>query len=187
MEHLEPFIKTFGGITLETVVIAALACIFIWRVYVKVKESIIEQHEREEAKDHKLDEALNQIKQYPKWREQSITIQKELTTAINGLKEEQTKLSTKLDTIEKQNKTRRRNEIRERLLHSYRYYTSKDKNPLQAWSEMEAEAFWETYADYDELGGNSHVHNVVRPAMRELEVIKMDDAEQLETLMKSRR
>ena len=185
--QVEPFLKVFGEVTIAEAVIFILACIFVWRVYVFIKELIIKRHEREEAKDRKLDEAISQIKQYPKWRDQSIAIQKELTTAINGLKDEQEKLSVKLDTIEEQNRTRRCNELRERLLHSYRYYTSPEKNPQQAWSEMESEAFWASYTDYVNLGGNSHIRNVVRPAMRELAIIPMDEQEQITELMQSRR
>ena len=67
----------------------------------------------------------------------------------------------------------KRNELREKLLSSYRYYTSLEKNPSQSWNEMEAEAFWHSYSDYEELKGNGYMHTVVKPAMEKLIVTKI--------------
>ena len=73
------------------------------------------------------------------------------------------------------------------MMQSYRYFTSEEKNPLQAWSEMEADAFWEIFGDYEKMGGNGHVHTEVQPAMRRLEVIPMTEPERITELMQSRR
>lgn len=176
---MEEFIKTFGDVTIGTVVVFVIAVLFAWRIYKKWKKTLIEQHEREKEKDEKLEKCLDQIEQYPKWRQQSIEIQKKFTDAIHGLQ-------NRLEKMEKENKRRERNKLRERILQSYRYYTSEQKNPLHAWSEMEADAFWHVFGDYEDAGGNGHVHSEVQPAMRSLEVIPMSETDQISELMRSR-
>lgn len=44
----------------------------------------------------------------------------------------------RLDKIETDAKRRERNTLRDRLLQSYRYYTSADHNPLGEWTKMES-------------------------------------------------
>lgn len=88
---------------------------------------------------------------------------------------------------EAQKKKTKRNELRDRLLQSYRYYTSKDKNPLLAWSVMESDAFWKMFGDYEEAGGDGDMHTTVQPAMRLLDVIQMNEEERISELMQSRK
>ena len=76
--------------------------------------------------------------------------------------------------IEEQNRRRERNKLRDRLLQSYRHYTSKDINPSQSWTKMEAKAFWELIRDYEDAGGNGYIHTVVQPAMECLHIIEMN-------------
>lgn len=76
----------------------------------------------------------------------------------------------RLETMEETNKRRECNKLRDRLLQSYRYYTNINTNPSQAWSSMEAEAFWGLFRDYEEAGGNGYMHSVVQPAMAALRV-----------------
>ena len=78
------------------------------------------------------------------------------------------------------------NDLRNKLLQLYRYYSSKQKNPMQAWSEMEAKAFWDMFGDYEDAGGNGHMKTEVKPAMRRLEEIPMTETEKIKELMESR-
>ena len=89
--------------------------------------------------------------------------------------------------IEERRKKTKRNELRDRLLQTYRYFTNKEKNPLLAWSEMEAEAFWKVFGDYEDAGGDGDMHTTVQPAMRRLEVVPMHEQERVSALMQSRR
>ena len=52
---------------------------------------------------------------------------------------------------------------------------------------MEYDAFWEMFKDYERVDGDGHMHTVVQPAMRMLDVIRMEDTEKIAELMKSRR
>ena len=69
--------------------------------------------------------------------------------------------------MEEENRRRERNKLRDRILQSYRYYTSPEKNPMRAWSEMEADAFWKIFKDYEDLDGDGYVHSEVQPAMND--------------------
>ena len=88
--------------------------------------------------------------------------------------------------MEKSTQRRERNKLRDRLLQNFRYFTSKEKNSMQAWTRMEAEAFWELFKDYEDADGNGYVHSEVQPAMNLLELVEVDDTESVAQLMKSR-
>ena len=42
---------------------------------------------------------------------------------------------------------------------------------------MESDAFWKTFGDYEDAGGDGHMHSEVQPAMRRLEIIPMHEIE----------
>ena len=58
---------------------------------------------------------------------------------------------------------------------------------MKAWSEMEADAFWKIFKDYEDLEGDGYVHSEVQPTMNDLEKIPMHETEKITELMKSRR
>lgn len=184
---MDQFLETFGELTVYKVAVFIAAVFFLWKVYQKVKSYIIAQHEQEQKRDSQLKECLSQIALYPTWHNQSIEIQRRFTEAIDELKKSQENTTKKLEDLDAKLQQRERNKLRENILQAYRYYTSLEKNPLQAWSEMESDSFWQTFGDYEDAGGNGHVHTVVQPAMRNLEVIPMHEAEKITALMQSRR
>jgi hypothetical protein len=63
------------------------------------------------------------------------------------------------------------NELREKLVAQYRHFTSLEMNPRQEWTILDAETFWELFADYEKYGGNGFMHSTVKPAMEKLKVI----------------
>lgn len=184
---MDAFLALFGELKIATVVTAIAAVYFLYKLYAQSKKQIEDRLKGDIEKDKKIQEVLDQASKYPEWHKQSIEIQKKFSDDIAEIKKDQLKNSKRLDEMEEKSRRRERNQIRDRLLQSYRYYTSKEKNPMQAWSEMEADAFWKMFGDYDDAGGNGHVHTEVQPAMRKLEVIPMDDSERVTELMQSRR
>ena len=96
-------------------------------------------------------------------------------------------LTYKKDKIERNNRKREVNKLRDTLVRNYTYYTSKDKNPLYAWTKMESEAFWDLFTDYEDMGGDGYMHTVVQPAMLQLHVIDINDVESISELMKNRK
>lgn len=105
----------------------------------------------------------------------------------DNLSEAQETAQEKLDKIEKENTSRERSKLRDRLLQSHRYFTNPDKNPMQAWSEMEADAFWSMFKEYENVNGDGHMHTTVQPEMRALEVIPMHEDAKIAELMGSRK
>lgn len=51
---------------------------------------------------------------------------------------------------------------------------------------MERHSFYELVKDYESLGGNDYVHQVILPAMTRLSVISMEDLNAVKELFESR-
>lgn len=185
--NLKPFLEVFGEMKVATAVLVIAAVVFMFSIYKVVAAHFREKYRLEMEKEEQMKGILEQVKMYPKWREQSIERQKEFTKAIDKLQQNQAEITRELKEIEERRKKTKRNELRDRLLQTYRYFTNKEKNPLLAWSEMEAEAFWKVFNDYEEAGGDGDMHTTVQPAMRRLEVVPMHEQERVSALMQSRR
>lgn len=180
MKELDAFINVFGDITILHVVEVLLAFGFLYIVYKKISNFIIQQHEIQKVKDEQLKEALDGVHKYPEYRQQSVEIQTELKREIRELREgqqelkdAQQKIIEQLLEMEEQKKRKERNKLRDLLLQNYRYYTNKDTNPSQSWSKMESEAFWELFSDYEDAGGNGYMRTEVMPAMQRLIVTEV--------------
>lgn len=179
MKGLDEFLTVFGNITILEVVEFLIAVGFIIAAYTKYKKRMIEKHEQEQAKDKKLDEALEGVSKYPEYRQQSIEIQKKLTNEIQELKTSMVEIEAniqnvkeRMEEIESDNREREQHKLRDKLLAHYKYYTNPDTNPSLSWTEMEASAFWYLANEYEKAGGNGDMHDRVFPAMRLLNIIK---------------
>ncbi len=105
-------------------------------------------------------------------REQSLSIQKELTDAQNKLSESLSNISKKIDDMqhntnerfkesERKNNKRIRAELKDKISQSYRYYHS-----LGKINDMELEALEDLIEEYESAEGkNSFVHSVVQKEM----------------------
>jgi hypothetical protein len=164
------------------------------------KQRDIEEQEKEKlaaeakARDQKIATLEAAVASLPGYRAQSIQIQQQLQAADTTIlatcqqiqlevSETQRVLNERLDRLEK----RERNALRAKILDEYRLMTDEDRNPLLAWSEMEAHAFFELVKDYEDLNGNDYVHSVVLPAVNELKIIEMSNTIALTELMHSRK
>lgn len=184
---MESFLQTFGNITIGRTALAVAAIIFLIKIYKKIERYFSEKAITEKEKDTQIQKVIEQAKKYPEWHQQSVKIQQKFTDAIDGLKESQQETIKRLQSLEEEIQRRERNKLRDRILQSYRYYTSEEKNHLKAWSEMEADAFWKIFKDYEESKGDGYVHTDVQPAMNSLEVIPMHETERISELMQSRK
>ena len=113
-------------------------------------------------------------------------VQTGLTDMINSVAETQKEIIKKVDSLAEQSRKYQLADIRETLLQAYRYYTGDSTNRLKAWTEMEANAFWEQYATYKDHGGNGYMESVVKPEMNKLRVIPLSDVDAISELMESR-
>lgn len=187
MSGSKEFLDMFGNVTLAQVFYVIMSIIFLILVYKKVSDYLLKRHDAEQEKDKHLKEALEAVGKYPEYRRQSVEIQKQLTTEIQEIKctlEDHTK---RLEKMENDARKREVNKLRETLLQNYKYYTSKEKNPMQAWTKMESEAFWDLFTDYEDMGGNGYIHTVVQPAMLLLNIVEVNDMESISELMKTRK
>lgn len=173
MKNMDAFINVFGDITVLQVLEFFLAVWFCWVVYNNVKKYLIEMHEKEEKRDSELKEALEAARKYPEYRKQSIAVQHELEERMSSLGKILDECMKKLLDMEDADKRRTRNQLRDRLLQSYRYYTNPEKNPSMSWTRMESEAFWELFQDYEEADGDGYMHSVVMPDMQRLTVVEV--------------
>lgn len=165
MNGMDAFKSLFGDVTLWRLFEFGLATGFALTVYHKVKNYIVERHDTEQERDEKLAQALDSINRYPQYRAQSLKIQDELRGEIAELRSSQQQTAARLQKMDEEQRTLKRNELRDRLLEAYRYYTGKG-----TWNIMEADVFWELFSDYEKLGGDGFVHGKIEPAMRALPV-----------------
>lgn len=107
------------------------------------------------------------------YRQQSLNKQANIDKQFSELVEKIEMLTEMLNVQHEEQTRMKRNELREKLLNSYRHYTSLEQNPEQVWNEMEAEAFWHLFSDYEQLNGNGFMHSTVKPAMQQLTVTKI--------------
>ena len=180
MKGLDEFLELFGGVTIAQVVTVVLAFVFMFFIYKQVKkyfdEKIKAQNERAQAekkRDADIQEALVAVRKYPEYRQQSIKIQELLEGEIQELRVMIQEDKERLARMEEQDRRRECNRLRDLLLKYYRQYANKEINPKQSWTRMEAEAFWELFRDYEDLGGNGYMHTVVQPEMERLIVVEM--------------
>ena len=173
MQYLDDFLAMFGDFTISEIVTFVLACVFLYSIYNVIKKYFISKHEAQKQKDEDLKEALEAARKYPEYRQQSIKIQKALEEQIKELRSMWQDDHERLVKVEEQERRRECNRLRDTLLQHYRYYTNKDTNPSQSWTRMEAEAFWDLFGDYEELGGDGYMHTEVQPAMNKLLVVEV--------------
>lgn len=172
MNGMDAFKSLLGDVTLWQLFEFGLAAGFALTVYHKVKNYIVERHDTEQERDEKLAQALDSINKYPEYRAQSLKIQDELRGEIAELRSTQQQTAQRLQEMEESQRTLERNELRDRLLQGYRYYTGQG-----SWNVMEAEAFWELFREYEQRKGDGHMHKVVEPAMAALPVLPISTLE----------
>lgn len=157
----------------------------------KIINNLILRVDCQEQAIKKLEDTVNNL---PKYREQSLKIQEELKqadvsivdlckTIKNEVVENRKEVLTKLERLEE----REKNALRAKILEEHRLYTDESKNPIKSWSEMEEHSFRKLVEDYEALGGNDYVHDIVIPDMNRLYVIPMSNVFKLKELYDSRR
>ncbi len=186
MTGLEEFLKVFGNLTVTNVIYIIMAIIFLVFIYRKFSDYLIKRHDAEQEKDKQIKETLEAVNKYSEYRKQDMESQQRIEAEMQELKlavEEHTK---RLEKMENDSRKREINKLRNTLLQNYKYYTDKTKNPLQAWTKMESEAFWDLFNDYEDMGGDGYMHSDVQPKMQLLTVIEMNNSDGISELMQTR-
>lgn len=168
------FVDLFGDVTVLQITKIVLAIIFIIIIYKKIKKFFVQKSEEqykcaelEKTKNEQIKVAIDAIEMLKKQILELKTLNQETSSSLK-------KMDNRLTDMEESTKRRERNKIRDRLLHNYRHYTNTENNPSQSWTEMEADAFWELFREYEDAGGDGYMHTDVQPAMLRLHVIKKE-------------
>lgn len=176
---MDEFLSVFGSIPLSQVVIILIAIGFGVGVYKQVKKYFHNKYEEESKQKEDMQKVLDQVAQYPKYRQQSIEMQQYFQNEINKLQEAQKQTYETQEEIrfivkrmEEDLREREKNKLQDKLLQYYRYYTDEKKNPKKSWTRMESQAFWALFKDYENVGGDGYMHSVVQPAMNLLTIIE---------------
>lgn len=99
---MDAFLGLFGNVRVETAVLCIAALVFLWRVYKTVENSITRRIREQEDKERQMQEIIDQAKEYPKWHEQSLTIQQQFSDAIAQIKEDQKKNTKLLEKLSRE-------------------------------------------------------------------------------------
>ena len=177
---MQYLLQIFENISFSSIIIFVAAMCFLGNLIIKAYKGIVNFHDSLQARDKIMKETSEGIKEITK-------DYSNLSSQVSEILERQNKIEVKQNLIEEKNRKYNLNKIRDRLLSSYRYYVESKSNPAKAWSEMEKEAFYSLFQDYEELGGNGFMHSTVEPAVANLTVIRMNDKEGLTKLMESRK
>ena len=184
---MDEFINLFGHITVSNIIYLILACGFVYKVYTTIRDFFANKAEDDIRHKQEILDMIDAVKELTKDKTKMLETQKAMQTQLVQLNSAQQDNSERHTQLETNINNRERNKLRDRILQSYRYYTSSQNNPLQQWTKMESTAFWSLFDDYEAIGGNGYVHSVVQPAMQSLEVIEMDDVDNISHLTASRK
>lgn len=146
-----------------------------YRVKENNKEEFVERvnntAEKLQILEHKHDKDMKKFyDNQMEYRKQSLQKQQDIDNHF-------THIDKKMDKVSKEIKDGydlifqlQRNDKRSKLIDYYNKYASIENNPNQTWNEMEADNFWSLMEDYEQLGGNGYIHNIVKPAMKKLTI-----------------
>lgn len=179
-------------------ILLSLTVTFLFNYFVGLPKKLRSEKEQEKKIINNLilrvDKLESIVDNLPKYREQSLKIQEELKQADvsvvdlckiikDEVMENHKEVLTKLERLEE----REKNALRAKILEEHRLYTDESKNPTRSWSEMEEHSFRKLVEDYEALGGNDYVHDIVIPDINRLYVIPMSNVFKLKELYDSRK
>ena len=180
MEKLFIYLENINpNVLIISIVILCLLCLIMFQNRNTIRDFFNELYNKRKNREDLLKtihESQAEIKQIMENRihdrQQSFTIQKELTDAQKELSESIYALSQKLDDMQKntnkrfeeserKNNKRIRAELKDKISQSYRYYHS-----LGRINAMELEALEDLIEEYESADGqNSFVHSIVQKEM----------------------
>ena len=100
-----------------------------------------------EMKNHHKKDMESFYKKQQEYRQQSLNKQSDIDNHFDILTEKIDTLTNLINIQYEETKKIKCNELRKKLLDSYRQYGSLENNPKQSWNMMEAETFWNLFSD----------------------------------------
>lgn len=113
---MEYVLKLLGDAPVKTVVLVIGAAIFLYGCYKKIEKYFSEKAVREKENDERLHKVIAQAENYPKWRQQSITIREQLNASIGDLGDKMDSINAAIEELRKENGVNRASVRRYRIL-----------------------------------------------------------------------
>ena len=82
---IEYFLEAFGDMRVGWAAVVITAIIFLAKIYKKIEEYFSNKAIAEKEKNDRIQEVIDQAKQYPVWHKQSIEIRENLNGLIGDL------------------------------------------------------------------------------------------------------
>ena len=120
MQNFSYFLDLFGNITVKDVAFFIAAVAFLVACYRKISDYLMKRHDEEKLKGEQLTEALEAVRKYPEYRQQSISVQQKLENENAQTREMLKETISRLTKIEEDSKRRERNKCRDRLIQNFR-------------------------------------------------------------------
>ncbi len=176
------FLALFGDVTISDILIFILGAGYIIPKLRQFYDWSRKYWQNTEKREKAIDDAGN----LEKFHKQSVDIRSELQRQIKELREAVNGIIERLDKRDKDDREKRLNKTYNLIIQMFQFYTSEERNPMLAWTAMEADAFWKIVRDYEDDGGDGYVHTDIVPPMKQLKTIEMYDPE-YQKLVQSRR
>ena len=170
MDGFNEFAQTIGKIPLFWVITAIIGVWFIINLIIKVWHKISEISLQLVQKKEEIKKAMEISDKYTTLKTECNTTHSELRESIETLSEKIDILTDEIQSVEKDRRERDLNKLRDRLIDIYLRYGVTERNPEKKWNKLESESFWSLFKDYEKLGGDGYIHQIVEPAMRVLTV-----------------
>lgn len=113
---MEQFIQIFGDKTIGWGVAIICVIVFLVGCYRKVGDYFSNKAINEKTKDDRIQEVIDQAKQYPAWHQQSIDIREQLDRRLGNLDTKIDSVSNALADMKKANGEQKANSCRYRIL-----------------------------------------------------------------------
>lgn len=81
---MDDFLSVFGGLNVAIVAVVISAIVFFAKVLKAITDYLHKKWELQSEKERQMQEVFEQVKQYPKWHNQSIEIRGGIYKAIEG-------------------------------------------------------------------------------------------------------
>ena len=98
---MDAFIETFGSLSVATAAVIISAVVFFLKIGKVIIDYLHNKWELQIENEHKMQEVFDQVKQYPKWHQQSVGIQNNYNKAFERIDEKLDELNAAMATSRK--------------------------------------------------------------------------------------
>lgn len=82
---MDAFLEMFGGLSVATVAVVVSAVVFFLKIGKAIIDYLHNKWELQKENERKMQEVFDQVKQYPKWHQQSVGIQNNYNKAFERI------------------------------------------------------------------------------------------------------